>query len=335
MWYRSAEAMRAQAKKLLAAIGVVLLLFVAGWFFVEVVPSRFVATMQTFRLTLFVKWFGLLLIGVTAARAFGMGCPLSGLALYVPAGFVQPPAALGVTVFEVLRRWARAGWLKVSIGLVALLGAVAASVIWRSHETFRETYALIGLGLLVLSFDRIRAGARRYVAAVAAGVLFVALPILNGEGWLPVIGRQVAASRPVFTLEQAHDPADRVAEFCRSNTPEDAVFLTPPLFGRFRYTARRAIVVDFKYAMPHDWAIIEWRQRLLDCYGEVRGRGFGAAWEMESHYQSISEGRLLWLSEEYGCRYAVLFTPTPCQFPELHRDETYKLVEIPEVVPAN
>jgi hypothetical protein len=194
-----------------------------------------------------------------------------------------------------------------------------------SADTFKESVALLALALIGVAFLLPAQRWLRYGAGAVVAVVAVALPMASPAG------PNALLPRPVFTLAEGRDPGDPVSEFCLKNTPEDAVFLTPPQFGRFRLVARRAIVVDFKYAMPHDWAIIEWRQRLADCYGDVKQRGFAAAGEMEWHYASMPEGRMLWLRQKYGATYAVLFASTPCEFPLLYTDDRYKLVLIPEV----
>lgn len=141
-----------------------------------------------------------------------------------------------------------------------------------------------------------------------------------------------AQVRPVFTITQADDPADRVAEYARRNTPVDAVFVVPPLLGRFRLVARRAIVVDFKNFGFTDQAMMSWRARMVDCYGEPEGGGFAAAHAMENRYRRITEDHLLRLRHKYGAGYAVLFADTPCSLPLLYADENHKLVAIAEPV---
>jgi hypothetical protein len=138
--------------------------------------------------------------------------------------------------------------------------------------------------------------------------------------------------RPVFTIAQGNDPADHIADFVRLDTPADAIFVVPPLLGRFRLVARRAIVVDFKNFGFSDQALTQWYERMMDCYGEPEGIGFDAAHTMERRYGKITEGRLSWLREKYGTTYAVLFASTPCRLPVLYADDRYKLVAIPEPV---
>ena len=331
-WWRRPDADRVTGLRLVLMVFVVLLLWLAGWFFVEVVPSRLVATLQTFRLSLIPKWLGLMFFGITIARSLSgssrNGSPLAGSALYVLSGPAQPWFALVWHVVELVRRRLSRG-PAVGIAILVLAVTIPLLFVFRSADSFKETFALVAIALMSWGLLALR-HPWRYPAALALTALAVALPVSGAARRLPLVGHQFAAMQPVFTLADAREPGDAVAAYCRASTPEDAIFVVPPLEGRFRIVARRAIVVDFKYAMVHDWAILEWRQRLADCYGAVTQSGFAAAGEMDWHYRSIPDEQLRYLRYRYGATFAVLYRGTPSSLPELYEDETYKLVEIPE-----
>jgi hypothetical protein len=134
--------------------------------------------------------------------------------------------------------------------------------------------------------------------------------------------------RPIITLADLRGPEVEIASFARGHIREDAVFLTPPLFGQFRITARRAIVVDFRWFPFHDLAMVEWRRRLSDCYGEAERAGFKAAFEMDRSYRAITDKKLIYIAKKYGSLYAVLYKETPTPFPILFENDTYKIVKI-------
>lgn len=333
---RRPETEQLRNRRLLIAVVVVLALFVCGWFFVEVVPTRLVATLQLYRLTLVIKWLGLALLGIEAARALrgpvSTGSPLLAMAIIAPVGHLQSFAAPLVQLAGLARDRLKSRRWQLALGIITA-AAVIAGLIWlRGDGGSTQLFALAACGLVSLAFRFTKRRAVRLAAATAVALAVASLPLANQHFRLPFIGGLLDATRPVFTLEQGRDASDSIARFCQERTPDDAIFVVPPLLGRFRYTARRAIVVDFKYAMAHDWAIIEWLQRLHDCYGRPTERGFRAAGEMEWRYRRISEGRLLFLREKYGTSFAVLFAETPCDFPALYSDEDYKLVEIPEPI---
>ena len=111
-------------------------------------------------------------------------------------------------------------------------------------------------------------------------------------------------------------------------TPETAVFLTPPMFGRFRLVARRAIVVDFQCFPFQDAAMVEWKRRLRDCYGEVEGVGRAARSKMDVNYRRISERRMVFLARKYDVSYAVLYRNTPCKFLVVSENKSFKIVSL-------
>jgi len=89
----------------------------------------------------------------------------------------------------------------------------------------------------------------------------------------------------------------------RTNTPKDAVFLTPPEMLRFRIGAERAIVVDWKSSpyLPGD--VLEWYRRLEDVSGQQR---FQWGKQVFRGYASLDEDRLEALRTKYRLDYAVV-----------------------------
>jgi hypothetical protein len=213
--------------------------------------------------------------------------------------------------------------LLAAFGCSLLLAVLATFLFWSAPSSFAEGSSLAAIGLAALTVRLLRNVALRWTSALVIAGAMVVLPLTGVSG--------LARIRPVFTISQGNDPADRVADFAQARTPFDAIFVTPPLLGRFRLVARRAIVVDFKNFVFSDYAMAQWWERMRDCYGTPEGHGFGAAYRMDVRYREINEDRLLWLREKYGATHAVLLASTPCRFPPLYADDRYKLVAIPEL----
>jgi hypothetical protein len=226
-------------------------------------------------------------------------------------------AVCAATQYRVSRR--------AALVFALLLAAPAVFIALTGSGAFAEGCSVIAIGLAALAVLPLRNVLLRWMSALTVAGTAVAVHLAGAPGshW----------ARPVFTNAQANDPADRVAEFARTRTPVGAVFVTPPLLGRFRLVAYRAIVVDFKTVVFSDKGMVEWRERLVDCYGEPEGHGFSAAHAMERRYRRISDGQLLSLREKYGATYAVLFSGTPSNLPVLYDDGHFKLVTIPEPPP--
>ncbi len=134
--------------------------------------------------------------------------------------------------------------------------------------------------------------------------------------------------RPRFTLSDYSGDDIEIAEYIKHNTPEGAIFLTPPLFGKLRIFGERAIVVDFKAFPFEEQAMREWKQRLVDCYGTTEKTGFSAAEAFEQRYKTITDSRIRYIKDTYNISYAILYNQTDTRFPVVYRNDTYKLVHV-------
>jgi hypothetical protein len=289
-WRRQSDIDRSCSLRLVPPAVITLVLFLCGWLFVEVIPSRTVAALQLFRLTLVLKWLGLMLLG-------------------------------GAVVVATSR--SRGAAKRVALALAGV--AILVLMLWLGRgNALREGTTFVALALLAAAFQ-VRPAVLRFAGALVVAIAVLVMAFAGPGPYRP--------GRPVFTIEAGHDPSDAVARFAGLNTPSQAVFVAPPMFGRFRLTARRALVIDFKNFVFSDSAMAGWLGRMLDCYGKTQKRGFYAAGEMDWRYHGIPEGRLLWLRQKYGATHAVLYADTPCRFPLLYQDDNYKLVEIPDAGP--
>ena len=98
--------------------------------------------------------------------------------------------------------------------------------------------------------------------------------------------------------------------YIRNNTEKNAIFLTPPNFGTLRIIGERAIIVDFKAFPFLDEAMLEWKQRIIDCYGASKASGFDAMLEFDQNYKEITDSKMLYLSKKYDASYSVLYNTT-------------------------
>ena len=315
--------------------GLVLLLLIAGWLFVEVVPSRLWATLQAFRLVFVLKWFGLLLFAGAIGRAWSSGSPgagATGLLLFLPVGYAQPPGALWAQVIEGARRRIPTAAMRWAAPL--LVGAGYAGLGWMlgrwwSDQAHQELFTMFSLLILLMLFRFVRPAWARNGLSLLFVAGLIGLLLLGREQPASVVGRWLRQSRPILTLADARDPGDGVAWFSRSRLPANAQVLVPPEMGRFRLVAERAIVVDFKCPTTRDASMVEWRRRLADCYGAVTRSGFGAAEEMDGHYRQMTDEQREILVRRYGATHAVLYPDTPTRLKPLYADKFYKLVRLP------
>jgi hypothetical protein len=140
-----------------------------------------------------------------------------------------------------------------------------------------------------------------------------------------ILPRALRASRPVVTMT-LQDP---IVEYARTQTPQDAVFLTPPNYGLFRLAAQRAIVVDWKSMPFQDEGMLEWWRRMNDCYANVEGmKRKESLLLMERSYAAISTEKLLDLGRRYGAEYAIVDNDDPVSLKVLATNGRYELIRL-------
>lgn len=326
-WYRARQPSRPQA----LAVALVLLalpaLCLVGYVFVELVPVRAFAVARPFRLLLLFKSIGLVLVAGAVATELSTprGNRVDALTILLSA--LSPftlACAFGLKLARpwlaertrVLRRVAdpRA----ILLFVVLLLSTVA-----RPGAVYFLRYALFTfVALSLLAFPG---------WAARTAVLTLTLLVVGAMSWIePRSPAFLRALQPRFTMDDVGGPEAEVARWARDNTTPQAIFLVPPSMGIFRLLAERAVVVDFKAFPFQDQAMVEWRERLFDCYGkpESTSIGFRAMSDLEGNYRRIDDTHLARLATRYGCSFAVLFRDTPVTAPILFENEKFKVVPL-------
>ena len=330
-WHDDASTDKTLARRILIPIIIVLLMFIGGYLFVEVFPSRLWVIAQIFRLTQIVLWLGLIVLAGTIARFLKRNDAFeksySGWLLLI-SSLGHPLFMFLGHIVEILRERLksllppRGIHLVLGIAMIASIGLIG---LGSTHEAFTLLlFVAISFCFLLLP----RRWYRSFIPVLSLCVVILIFAV-NRYYKTPFLSRYLDKLQPTITLSDVKDyEYTGVADYARENIREDAIFLTPALYGGdFRIRARRAIVVDFKAPPPR--ALVEWRKRLLDCYGEVESRGFQAAREMNKLYKDITTERILSVAKKYGASHALLYQDTPSEFPVLFENELYKIVKIP------
>lgn len=313
---------------IVAIIGcAILLLCIGGYIFVEILPMRMWVTAQTFRLLYVVKWIGLILIAGTIA---GKSLQSSTRMLYLAS--VLHPLSLGVAVLSQSRReWIERklkGFGEILDPSLILLITIALFR-WLSIPLL----PIILLSLYVFLILASSAFSRRLFYSTLLVGTILAIVVVTYHNSLPYISQLNSVSRIADNLalgirSELGSEGDEVAEFVRQNTPEEGVFLTPPMWGQFRLLARRAIVVDFKAFPFADTAVAEWYERITSCYGNPIRTGFAMVDELDENYRNIDDDTLLALQERYQISYAVLYNQTSTNFEVVFQSNEYKVIRL-------
>lgn len=324
IWWRNDAPIRDYVDRVGFVVGIVLILLVAAWFFVEVIPTRTVASMQLYRMVYLVKWIGLLLIGRSIAYWLQQGTSGRWTALIAISGtgVAQPVTSFAAHALWMVRHaLGKANREKLSTPVYIVLSLLVLAFVIVDNNLREYFFLVLMLGLASWFVIRERGMSRWLSPFLVAIVLF---PLLVAfRDYHPVLEKS-----GVFTLEDANDSIDPVARYARENTPQSAVFVVSPMSGRFRLVSGRAVVVDFKSFVFQDASIAEWMERITDVYGRTELTGFPAAFDLESQYHHIPDDRLAFVAEKYGADYAVLYSDTASRYPVVYEDGNFKLVHL-------
>ncbi|MCB0175964.1 MAG: hypothetical protein KDJ97_36030 [Anaerolineae bacterium] len=309
----------------------ILMLLLGGYFFVEIIPMRIWVTAQVFRFVFLIRWIGFVLVG--GVIAYWLTVYQSNLHAGLFLVSTVSPITLGITHVSKLlenQRKEPGVWVGIYLQPSPIMMVVIIVLLLTKSDVIFQIMLLALLSGIILAF----AYWPKKVFYTAMGATLVILTLtgcFRQEIELPagikntVVGKLL---KPQISLDDFSDPASEVASYAREHTPKDSVFLTPPSFGQFRLTAQRAIVVDFKAFPFQDKAMVEWRQRLFDCYGEPDTIGFPALKEMETNYALINDARIRTLQAKYGFFYVVLNQQTPTRYPNLYENRYYKIIQV-------
>lgn len=338
-WMERAESDRAAGWRLLSLVAALLLLGLGGYLFVEVWPTRLWTTANLFRLFFILKWLGVLLIAATVARLLerredGIS-PLP--AAVILAGNNEAYAWLvfgGHVAVAAQRCWARLREPPGRYLFAALLLSLAAAILY-ARGLKRETCGVGMMLAVAIAFAWPRRRAWRFAAPALLTGLGIAAVFFPSRPWNDALLSPLRLLRPVYDLSQQKRPREErplveLAAFAKAATPPQAVFLTPPDtdFGRFRLLAERAMVVSFLEFPFQEPAMVEWKKRLDDCYGDSGEGGLAAPEAMARRYAAISDAQLARLAATYGAAYAVLRPTPPTRYPVLFANQAFRLVRL-------
>ncbi len=327
---RTSEELKKQSSWLITVGAAIFLLCVGGYLFVEVWPSRLWTSAQMFRLPYLIKWFSVVLISAWVGNHIESPAQAeTRLSGFTAAISLVDPIAMALVAFITWFRRVVLPRIKLParfplepLFLVAILiSAVVSKPDLRTWALFALLFALIWI------FYLLKWKTSGFWAVL--GVLIVLCAAFLTFGLTKQAPAFLKGQTPVFSLYDDSTELAQVAEFARLNTPEDAVFLTPPKAGEFRYIAERAIVVDFTAFAFQDQAMLEWYTRMVNCYGTSTLLGFNGVPELTARYGHLINNELLTIARQYGADYALVFDYTNTTFPIVFTTQSFKLIKIP------
>jgi hypothetical protein len=342
-WWLGYKANIARLKQLtrpmLALCAILAVLCLGGYVFVELIPIRLWVTAQTFRLLYIIKWLGLILaagwIGLAVdhdvlskanpAPKDPASTDFSGVRLaLLLACLVSQLSMLAAFSYEMLGEFKLTARMKkplVGLGFLAVGGLLAVAIQPDTQVFFLVAFfEILAVGLLYIR-PRL-AGAALNVALVGA----LLVPVFWSSQLRPY-PITALIPKPVFSLSDLSSEEDDLAKWVRLNTSRNAIFLVNPSLGEFRITAERAIVVDFTAFPFQDLAMAEWQQRMTDCYGATRSKGFDAVPVLRDKFTRITDKKLAALQTKYGFEFAVLYKATKTKYRVIFDTQNYKVIQ--------
>lgn len=158
-----------------------------------------------------------------------------------------------------------------------------------------------------------------------AVVVLLALDIAHESRHWPLPGRENLPARSDRFMQAA---AWRDAcSWVRDNTPADARFIVPRMAGSFVWRTGRSEVVCWKNMPQGPQSLVDWRQRIVDCYS--RDGSFGG---LESHASALGVDRLVAAAERYAADHVIAAAADPVlakpQFTRLYTNGAYAVYRI-------
>lgn len=202
---------------------------------------------------------------------------------------------LGLSDGATKDRWLRFYWFRLSdvMPAVSLSLELAAAVIWLQTEQLKWIGRLV-FGVLV-----------SLGAASLVGVGLERAQSPQGRGENLAYDSNLAAWQ-------------EVCAWIRDNTPPQAVVIAPRQFYTFRWYAERADVGTWKDIPQDAAAIVTWRTRIDELYGE------------NSWINTVPQPRIENFAKKYDVTYIVAYREPPLAFPVVHENNDFVVYELPK-----
>jgi len=304
-----------------------------GLVFVEVFPMRFWAVARPFRLLFILKWLGLILIAGRIAEFFSRSS--RGTSMIKPYIFLisvlSPPttALFFITGMAEEKNISRYPVFRVLLNPWILLTGILSCLIFFWAPPFKNAFLLIIL--CFLSYFLVYNRKIRFINPVSIFlVLLLSAPLIRYTPLGPKLPQRLDSFLnhlyPDILYSDGQSDFHQVSRFVRNKTKKNSMFLIPPTLGGFRLMADRAVVVNWKSFPFQELAAVEWKKRILSCYGPLNSIGHTARDEMTENYKKIDDIKIKELKTKYGFSHSVLFNKTKTNFPVIYENKKYKVV---------
>jgi hypothetical protein len=315
-----------QIKLILWLFVFLILLGFCSFFLLNIIPFRWLGILRPLRLFFFLKWIGLILIAGNIVHFFQKKSKnfsqLDALSLII--SLLSP----------------------ITLAFNQLVNLIRFKFDLKKDKNKKYLFSFFTIGLVVgfLFFFR-----SLNLNALLLYLLFITLVLFILYGLKPWIFKMVQVSlmgimvfsffspqlisiKPKIFLKDLSGLDIEVSCFARKNSPENSIFLAPLKLGIFRIVAERPIVVNWRSFPFQDSAMIEWKNRIDNCYGTTGLIGREARDFLNQSYKKIDDAKILELQSLYGFSYVILFKETPTQFPVLFENSKFKIISLRNLI---
>jgi hypothetical protein len=310
-------------------------LSVANYYFAEVYPLKIAIIAQAFRLLYLPKWFFIILFGGLIGKNISVGSQKDKLFAFAalissfnPLFLIYILLLWGISTLIHRRFNPNQIFFFTETTLIFIIAVYAFIKSFETTVWTADIYVWLCFIILLPLFVTVKIPFAYHYSCWLL-ILTVLLTYWSGHKRIDAKNPFTKAISKQYNLNDFPEELKELSQKIKALTPENAILLAPPMLGELRYLADRALVVNFKTFPFKGKKMLEWRDRLFDCYTWTDKKGFDAAtWAFEPNYKVIDKNRLEMIQKKYGSDYAVLYSETVCQFPVLFENKVYKLIYI-------
>jgi hypothetical protein len=330
-------------RRLAVSLAIILAGLAVGWFAIEVMHQVRVTIFQPFRMATTARGIAIIIITGRLSSLWRSGRPLGQTrAILLATGFlgdwllvVVTSAELTVSVVEAIESRLSESRLVRGLKVAAFLGVIAQGLNFLGHHDTESGNRLLLIALVVgLAVvlrgrwigrvqprpSRVRLRTSWSLATVMTAAWLIPLAALvaavvstdhsSGRNrlLLGLIDRCRFMSVPV-------DDVERLALWCRENTPRSARFIGPPGPKAFRLWARRSVAFNRAASPYHAAGLADWFARFQDHVdfhatpAEFVRVYLADRHRLESRYQALSDAQRAALAVRQGASYVVAAAP--------------------------
>ncbi|HSD86532.1 MAG TPA: DUF6798 domain-containing protein, partial [Kofleriaceae bacterium] len=240
-----------------------------------------------------------------ASRLFWFGMVVMG-SVIVAVVLVQIPPLLPLT-----RLFA---WRIAPFGVLAaqILLFVGVRAIARGERSLPRGWQLVGLvlGAALVVYNAFTRPREPFPEIITCVMLVCAATIALRREWIASItcaalcafalwwGRVNLTAPVMFEISETG-----VTRWARTESPRDAVFLTPPYYGDFRLLARRAVIVDDKSPPMYLDELVAWYQRFCSSVNAQKLTSLEDGWR---RWDALSADQLVAIARRFHADHVVL-----------------------------